>query len=69
MLKAIIVEDEIPNARLLKNLLTKYCPEIELIGICRTVKSSLEEIPGLLPDLVFMDVLLADGNAFDILTK
>src|ERR1017187_7122472 len=69
MLKAIIVEDEVPNARLLKNLLTKYCPEIELLGICDTVKSSIEEIPVLLPDLVFMDVLLADGNAFDILTR
>jgi|ERR1035437_2226653 two-component system LytT family response regulator len=69
MLKAIIVEDEKPNARLLKNLLAKYCPDIELIGICDSVKSSLHDIPLLQPDLIFMDVLLADGNAFDILTK
>ncbi len=69
MLRSIIVEDEKPNARLLKNLLEKYCPEIELVGICHSVKEALQDIPVLQPDLVFMDVMLTDGNAFDILTE
>ena len=33
-LKSLIIEDEVNNADLLKHFLTKYCPEIEVIGTC-----------------------------------
>ena len=69
MISALIVEDEERNARVLKNLIEEYCHGIKLIGSCNTVKSALVDIPKLQPELVFMDVMLSDGNAFDILSQ
>lgn len=69
MISALIIEDEERSARVLKNLLTEYCPEINLAGTCNSVKSALVDIPKLKPELLFMDVMLSDGNAFDILSN
>src|SRR5205809_2790819 len=69
MVSALIIEDEERNARVLKNLVDEYCPDIKLLGVCDSVKSALENIPKLQPELIFMDVMLSDGNAFDILSQ
>lgn len=48
-LKSLIIEDEVINADLLKHFLTKYCPEIEIIGTCVNKAEALETIPRLKP--------------------
>jgi two-component system, LytTR family, response regulator len=70
MIKTLIVEDENLSAETLKNYLLEYCSsDLEIIGIAQTVKESTELIRKEKPDLVFLDVLLADGTGFDILNK
>jgi two-component system LytT family response regulator len=66
---AIIVEDEILLAQQLLNLITSNCQEISISGIAINGKEAENMIKTLKPDLVFMDVVLPDMNAFDLLEK
>lgn len=66
-MKAIIVEDEPLSAQHLKTLLLKIAPDIEVIALLDTIKSTvnfLKEQPEI--DLIFLDIHLADGLSFDI---
>ena len=68
-LKAIIVEDEKTSRDILKNYLAKYCPKVELLGEAENVIEALELIRNNDLDLVFLDVEMPYGNAFDLLDK
>lgn len=65
-MKALVIEDEILAARHLVSVLNEV-GDIEVINILDSIKSSVywfENNP--LPDLVFMDIHIADGSAFKI---
>lgn len=66
-LKTIIVEDELAAQITLKTYLEQYCPQIELIGMAANAKEAVSLIHDSQPTLVFLDVELPFGNAFDIL--
>jgi len=67
MIRTIIIEDEVPAALRLKKLLTEVDPSIEVLDILESVSSSVrwfgEHTP---PDLLMLDIQLADGLSFDI---
>ena len=65
-MKTLIVEDEKPAARYLVSLL-KEIGNIEVVDILDSIKSTVhwfEMNPT--PELVFMDIHIADGSAFEI---
>lgn len=66
-MQVLIVEDEKPAARHLTALLQKHDPDIEVLAQLDTVKKAVawfsENRP---PDLVFLDIQLADGLSFGI---
>lgn len=66
-IKSIIVDDELIARNVLENYLKKYCPVIELIGQAQHIKEAVPMIQSLRPQLVFLDVEMPFGNAFDIL--
>ena len=66
-LKSIIVDDELIARNVLDNYLTKYCPSVELIGQAQHIKEAVPMIQSLQPHLVFLDVEMPYGNAFDVL--
>jgi two-component system, LytTR family, response regulator len=67
MYRALIIDD-IENARLtLASDIKQYCPEIEIIGEARSVKTGIAAILEKKPDVVFLDIELGDGLGFDIL--
>ena len=68
-LKAIIVEDEQISRDILKNYLTKYCPNVQLLGEASNIKEGYQLIEKNELDLVFLDVEMPFGNAFDLLEK
>lgn len=68
-LKAIIVEDELASRETLTSYLIKYCPNVELIDEADSVKSGLEVIKKHKPDVVFLDIEMPFGNAFDLLEQ
>ncbi|WP_291855384.1 LytTR family DNA-binding domain-containing protein [Marinilabilia sp.] len=66
----LIVEDEFPTRRLLKDTIKKIRPEWDIIGETGSVEDTVEflqETPGL--DLIFMDIQLSDGSSFEIFDK
>ncbi len=66
-MRAIIVEDEIHNYRLLKGMVEKLRPDWNIAEWLESVKSTvvwLENNPA--PDLIFMDIQLTDGISFSI---
>ncbi len=66
-MQVLIIEDEKPAARHLTTLLQKHDPTIEVLAQLETVKKAVVwfgEHPA--PDLVFLDIQLADGLSFSI---
>ena len=68
-LSAIIVEDEAQSRDILRNYLTKYCPNISVKGEASNVDEAITLIRAQQPDVVFLDVEMPYGNAFDLLDK
>ena len=69
-MKALIIEDESIAAQALESLIKETSPETEIIDVLQTIEESVEwfeENP--MPDLVFMDIHLADGSSFAIFEK
>lgn len=66
-MKVVIIEDEHLTAERIVTLLRQIDPGIEVISIIDSVKRSVEWFnSSQKPDLVFMDIQLADGLSFDI---
>lgn len=67
MIRAIIAEDEDRSAEVLTLMLSKYCPEVKVLYRTTSLSTTREKIKELQPDVLFLDVELADGTAFDVL--
>ena len=66
-MKALIIEDEVMAAKALQKLVAKVSPTMEIIAVLETIEETvawLRENP--MPDLLFMDIHLADGSSFAI---
>ena len=67
MTKILIIEDENPAARRLVKLIKEILPESEIFGNPDTVTSAVEWLENNpQPDLIFLDIQLADGISFEI---
>lgn len=67
MIKVVIIEDEAPARKKLKNYLGKIGESIEIIKEIETVdetQSFFQTSPDV--DLIFSDIELRDGNVFDV---
>lgn len=69
MHKAVIIEDEAPSRRLLKELLTAYIPLIQLVGEAANGGDAITLINTAKPDLVFLDIQLPDMLGLDVLKR
>ena len=69
MLRAIIVDDEYHSREALKNMLTEYCPEVEVVGLASKVDEGLSLLKSQKPDLVFLDIEMPNESGFDLLTR
>ena len=68
--KILIVEDERPNADRLKRLLLKLRPHIEILSVEDSITSTVQWLENnVVPDVIMMDVRLADGLSFEIFNK
>lgn len=69
MIRTIIIDDEAKSRKLLKNLLSTYCENVEEVGEADSVQTGLAVIKEQNPDLVFLDIILQNENGFDILQQ
>jgi two-component system LytT family response regulator len=67
--KALIVEDELRSREFLKNLVSEFCPELEVTGTATNVDEAVAFINEQSPDIVFMDIEMQTGTGFDVLQR
>ncbi len=66
-MKVLLIEDEIPAARQLSKLLLEQRPAIQIVDTLDSVEGAVRWFRTFpTPDLVFMDIQIADGLSFDI---
>lgn len=68
-LKAVILEDEIPAARLLYSMVKRLRPDWEITVLPGNIEEAVlwfGSNPH--PDILFLDIQLSDGNSFDFLS-
>lgn len=69
-MKALIIEDELMAAKTLKKLLGEVSPDTEIVGVLESIEDSVDWISQHpMPDLIFMDIHLADGSSFTIFDR
>ena len=68
-LTAIIVEDEQTSRDILKNYIAKYCAQVEILNEATNVEEAFVLLQNTEVDLVFLDVEMPYGTAFDLLDK
>ncbi|WP_299255956.1 LytTR family DNA-binding domain-containing protein [uncultured Aquimarina sp.] len=68
-LTAIVVDDEANSRAILKNYLNKYCPTVKVLGEAASVQETLTLLTSHNPDILFLDVEMPYGNAFDLLEQ
>lgn len=66
-IKAVLVEDEQAALVALENYIRKFCPQVQVIGTAQNSKEAIVVLHELQPELVFLDVEMPFGNAFDVL--
>lgn len=69
MIKSLIIEDELTSSELLKFLICKYVPEVDVVGCAQTVEEALLCMEKNEIDLVFLDINLGTDSGFDFLNE
>lgn len=69
MIRAIIIEDEENSRIVLRNMLSDYFKDIEVLALCKNNKEGKEAIESFQPDLVFSDIELENKSVFDMLQQ
>lgn len=69
MTNCIIIDDEPRNVSILEKLIQSYCPHVTVTGSADNAVSAIQAIRKLRPQLVFLDIEMPGGNAFDLLDK
>jgi two-component system LytT family response regulator len=68
-LATIIVDDEEDGINTLRNFLTKYCPDVEVIDTAASVAEAVDKIKLGTPDLVFLDINMPGSDGFQLFNK
>lgn len=68
-IRSIIIDDDPFIRELLQDKLLQYIPEVDIIGLAKNGNEGLEIIKSLQPDLIFLDVEMADMTGFEMLSK
>lgn len=67
-LKAIIVDDEESARNVLSNLLTRFCPSIEIVKKCTNVLEAVDAIKENTPDVVFLDIEMPNYAGYELVS-
>jgi two-component system, LytTR family, response regulator len=69
IINAVIVDDESAARDTLRSYIEKYCENVTVVAEAQDVPSAISVIQQYKPDLVFLDVEMPFGNAFDVLEQ
>jgi two-component system LytT family response regulator len=69
MIRAIIIEDEPRDLEVIQKALKKYCPDVHVVATASSISAAESTVRNNPADLLFLDIELQDGRAFDLLAK
>lgn len=69
MTTAILIDDDANLRAGMRQMLSRYAPDISIIGEADSVQSGVETINRLKPQVLFLDIQLTDGTGFDVLEQ
>jgi two-component system LytT family response regulator len=69
MIRAILIDDEPKNNRILKLMLEEFCPDVLIEGQADNAADGATLIKEVEPDLVFLDIEMPYGSGFDLLDQ
>lgn len=68
-IRTVVIDDEPYSCEALVELLTKYCPEVEVVQVCHSGTDGLRAIKDHEPELLFLDIEMPRMNGFELLEK
>ncbi len=68
-ISALIVDDEQDSRETLRRFTNKYCPQVTILANCENIEEARQAIIKHKPQLVFLDIEMPHGNAFDLLEQ
>ncbi|MDO6435165.1 LytTR family DNA-binding domain-containing protein [Flavitalea sp. BT771] len=68
-INTVIIEDEEKSAHVLQQLIKEYAAECNICGTAGHVSNAVRLIEDVRPQVVFIDIRIADGTGFDVLHK
>jgi two-component system LytT family response regulator len=68
-IKVVIIDDETHGVESVKSFIATNYPSFNILGTANSVKTAVDLLSKVEPDLVFLDIELPDGSGFDILEK
>lgn len=68
-INTVIIDDEEKSRQTLRQMLSLFCENVQIIGEAKDVRTGVELLSIVKPDLVFLDIKMPDGNGFDLLKK
>ncbi len=69
MYKIVLIDDEKKIQNSLKQIIENYAEDVQIAGIAYNVKSGIETINAINPDIVFLDIEMPDGTGFNLLEQ
>ena len=66
---SIILESDPAESNLLKTMLRKHCPQVKVLAEATEISKAIHCLQTFEANLVFCNVLLHDGNAFDMIDQ
>lgn len=67
MIKCVIIDDESRSISVLKKMIRQYCPGLHVAGTAGDIGEGAQVIKDVHPQLVFLDVEMPPGDAFELL--
>lgn len=69
MITALLIDDEIHSRNVLRRLLNKHFPDLNILTEAKSADEGYDLISELKPQLVFLDVQMPEKNGFDLLKQ
>ncbi|MFN8353562.1 MAG: LytTR family DNA-binding domain-containing protein [Spirosomataceae bacterium] len=66
-LRTLIIDDELKGQNLLNELVKRYCPDVQVLGMASSAKEGIALIRQFQPDFIFLDINMPEINGFQML--
>jgi two-component system LytT family response regulator len=67
MINTIIIDDDPFTVEIISQVISSYCPNVEIVETANGVQSGVAAINKHEPDLLLLDIKMPDGSGFDLI--